>query len=133
MESSATLANLKTMLQLKSNKQDDLLNLIISNTEQALRFKLGVGKEEDLPGELSFITLEVCVRRYNRISNEGMASYSQEGESITFNSSDFDDFLDDINAWREQNGKNVKSHGKVQFFNPYRGDSHALWSRYSIL
>ena len=68
----------------------------------------------------------MCVRRYNRISNEGMASYSQEGQSITFNSSDFDDFEADINAWREQNGKNVKSLGKVQFFNPYRGDSRAL-------
>ena len=56
----------------------------------------------------------------------GMASYSQEGQSITFNSSDFDDFMDDINAWREQNGKNVRSLGHVQFFNPYRGDSRAL-------
>lgn len=126
MEQSVTLANLKTMLQLKTDKQDDLLSLIIKNTEQALRFKLGLDNEGDLPSELGFISLEVCVRRYNRISNEGMASYSQEGQSITFNSSDFDDFEADINVWREQNGKNVKSLGKVQFFNPYRGDSRAL-------
>lgn len=126
MEQSVTLANLKTMLQLKTDKQDDLLSLIIDNTEQALRFKLGLGQDVSFPSELSFISLEVCVRRYNRISNEGMASYSQEGQSITFNSSDFDDFEADINAWREQNGKNVKSLGKVQFFNPYRGDSRAL-------
>lgn len=126
MGQSVTLANLKTMLQLKTDKQDDLLSLIIKNTEQALRFKLGLDNEGDLPSELGFISLEVCVRRYNRISNEGMASYSQEGQSITFNSSDFDDFEADINAWREQNGKNVKSLGKVQFFNPYRGDSRAL-------
>lgn len=126
MEQSVTLANLKTMLQLKTDKQNDLLKLIIDNTEQALRFKLGINEDEDFPSELGFISLEVCVRRYNRISNEGMASYSQEGQSITFNSSDFDDFEADINAWREQNGKNVKSLGKVQFFNPYRGDSRAL-------
>lgn len=126
MEQSVTLANLKTMLQLKTDKQDDLLSLIVDNTEQALRFKLGLGQDVSFPSELGFISLEVCVRRYNRISNEGMASYSQEGQSITFNSSDFDDFEADINAWREQNGKNVKSLGKVQFFNPYRGDSRAL-------
>ena len=126
MEQSVTLANLKTMLQLKTDKQDDLLSLIIENTEQALRFKLGLGQDVSFPSELGFISLEVCVRRYNRISNKGMASYSQEGQSITFNSSDFDDFEADINAWREQNGKNVKSLGKVQFFNPYRGDSRAL-------
>lgn len=122
------LKSLKTMLQLTTDKQDDLLNLIIDNTEQALRFKLSLETKEVIPDELSFIALEVCVRRYNRLANEGMSSYSQEGQSITFNSSDFDDFIDDINAWREQNGKNVKSLGHVQFFNPYRGDSRAIQS-----
>lgn len=121
-----SLNDLKTMLQLTTDKQDSLLKLIIKNTEQALSFKLSLSEDESIPDDLAFIALEVCVRRYNRISNEGMASYSQEGQSITFNSSDFDDFMDDINAWREQNGKNVKSLGHVQFFNPYRGDSRAL-------
>lgn len=128
MDKSVTLANLKTMLQLKSNKQDGLLDLIINNTEQALRFKLGLAQKDEFPSELGFVSLEVCVRRYNRISNEGMASYSQEGQSITFNSSDFDDFESDINTWREQNGKNVKSLGKVHFINPYRGGSRAVQS-----
>lgn len=122
------LKSLKTMLQLTTDKQDDLLNLIIDNTEQALRFKLSLETKEAIPDELSFIALEVCVRRYNRLANEGMASYSQEGQSITFNSSDFDDFMDDIEAWREQHDKNAKSLGRVQFINPYRGDSHAVQS-----
>lgn len=125
-KSVVSLDDLKTMLQLTTDKQDSLLNLIIKNTEQALSFKLSLSEDESIPEDLAFIALEVCVRRYNRISNEGMASYSQEGQSITFNSSDFDDFMDDINAWREQNGKNVRSLGHVQFFNPYRGDSRAL-------
>lgn len=128
MAQSVSIENLKTMLQLTTDKQDGLLKLIIDNTEQALSFKLGLAKGEDFPNELGFIALEVCVRRYNRLANEGMASYSQEGQSITFNSSDFDDFEDDINAWREQNGKNVKSLGHIQFFNPYRGDSRAIQS-----
>lgn len=128
MAQSVSIENLKTMLQLTTDKQDGLLKLIIDNTEQALSFKLGLAKDEDFPNELGFIALEVCVRRYNRLANEGMASYSQEGQSITFNSSDFDDFEDDINAWRDQNGKNVKSLGHVQFFNPYRGDSRAIQS-----
>ena len=125
-KSVVSLDDLKTMLQLTTDKQDSLLKLIIKNTEQALSFKLSLSENESIPEDLAFIALEVCVRRYNRISNEGMASYSQEGQSITFNSSDFDDFMDDINAWREQNGKNVRSLGHVQFFNPYRGDSRAL-------
>lgn len=120
------LEDLKTMLQLTTGKQDVLLGLIIKNTEQALRFKLSLTDEETIPQGLAFIALEVCVRRYNRISNEGMASYSQEGQSITFNSSDFDDFAEDIAAWRKENGKDVKTLGRVQFINPYRGDSRAL-------
>lgn len=125
-EHAVDIAELKTMLQLTTDNQDSLLKLIIKNTEQALSFKLSLSEDESIPEDLAFIALEVCVRRYNRISNEGMASYSQEGESITFNSSDFDDFMDDIDSWREQNGKNVRSLGHVQFFNPYRGDSRAL-------
>ena len=125
-KSVVSLDDLKTMLQLTTDKHDALLKLVIKNTKQALSFKLSLSEDESIPEDLAFIALEVCVRRYNRISNEGMASYSQEGQSITFNSSDFDDFMDDINAWREQNGKNVRSLGHVQFFNPYRGDSRAL-------
>lgn len=45
MEQSVTLENLKTMLQLKTDKQNALLSLIIDNTEQALRFKLGLGQD----------------------------------------------------------------------------------------
>ena len=120
------IEELKTMLRLTTDKQDSLLNLIIKNTEQALSFKLSLSGDETIPEDLTFIALEVCVRRYNRISNEGMASYSQEGQSITFNSSDFDDFADDIKAWREQNSKDVKTLGRVLFINPYRGDSRAL-------
>ena len=117
------LTNLKTMLALKSDKQDDILSLIITNTDQALRFKLELNTDEELPSELGYIELEVCVRRFNRLKNEGMSSYTQEGESITFNASDFDDFIDDINLWKQRHGKDVKSLGKLQFFNAYRGDS----------
>lgn len=59
MDKSVTLANLKTMLQLKSNKQDGLLDLIINNTEQALRFKLGLAQKDEFPSELGFVSLEV--------------------------------------------------------------------------
>ena len=93
MDSVIELQDLKTMLQLETTDQDGLLNLIIKNTTKALRFKLGLNAGKEFPQELDYIVLGVCVRRYNRLKNEGMASYSQEGESITFKSDDFDDFL----------------------------------------
>ena len=114
-----TLADLKTMMEIKTDTQDDVLNLIINNTTKALRFKLDLKPTEDFPEELSYIALEVCVRRYNRRKNEGMTSYEQEGQSFTFKSNYFDDFADDINGWKEANGKNAKSLGTVSFISGY--------------
>lgn len=116
-----SLSDLKTMLVIKSDQNDDVLKLIIKNTVQALKFKLGLQASDTFPVELSYIPLEVCVRRFNRLKNEGMQTYTQEGQSITFDSNDFDDFLDDINAWKAKNRKNAKSLGHVQFINGYGG------------
>ena len=120
VDSVIELQDLKTMLQLETTDQDGLLNLIIKNTTKALRFKLGLSAGKEFPQELDYIVLEVCVRRYNRLKNEGMASYSQEGESITFKSDDFDDFQDDISAWKEANNVPDASLGKARFVNPFR-------------
>lgn len=106
------LTDLKTMLQLNDNKRDDILNLIIKNTQSALCFKLG---EKSVPSELSYIELEVAVKRYNRIANEGMSQYSQEGESITFNTNDFDEFANDIDAWKDNHGKGDTRAGRFLF------------------
>ena len=114
-----TLADLKTMMEIKTDTQDDVLNLIITNTTKALRFKLDLKPTEDFPEELSYIALEVCIRRYNRRKNEGMTSYEQEGQSFTFKSNDFDDFADDINDWKDTNGKNATSLGTVSFISGY--------------
>lgn len=122
MDSPVSLDELKTMLQLKTESMDNLLNLIIKNTTAQTRFKLGLASEEDFPTDLSYIPLEVCVRRYNRLKNEGMSSYSQEGESITFDNTDFDDFLDDIAEWRKK--REVKTLGHVRFVNPYKEDTN---------
>ncbi|MCP8876515.1 phage head-tail connector protein [Latilactobacillus curvatus] len=125
MDEPVTLQDLKTMLQIKSTESDPLLALIIKQTTKSLRFKLSLMSDEKFPEQLDYIGLEVCIRRFNRLANEGMSSYSQEGESITFNTNDFDEFLDDINQWREDNGKNVKSFGNVAFINGYGGMTNA--------
>ena len=123
MDQDTVLKNLKVMLGIKDDDRDALLKLIIDNTDEALRFKLELTNDEKIPVELGYIELEVSVRRFNRLQNEGMSQYSQEGESITFNSSDFDDFLDDIDLWKRRNQKDVKSLGAVSFINPYAGMS----------
>lgn len=117
------LSKVKTLIGLDDDSQDTLFGVIIDTTDQALCFKL---QEDTVPTELSYIEQEVSIRRFNRIKNEGMASYTQEGESITFNSNDFDDFLDDINEWRRRHNKDVKTLGNISFINPYWGDDHEI-------
>lgn len=103
------LQDLKTMIGLLSSNTsfDEVLGLIIDNTNLQLKFKLGLKPAEMVPTELAYIPMEVCVKRFNRLKNEGMSSYSQEGETISFNSNDFDDFLDDIAEWKKNNGSGL--------------------------
>lgn len=111
------LQDLKTMIGLLSSNTsfDEVLGLIIDNTNLQLKFKLGLTPTEMVPTELAYIPMEVCVKRFNRLKNEGMSSYSQEGETISFNSNDFDDFLDDIAEWKKNNGA-----GLLTTVDPYR-------------
>lgn len=109
------LSDLKTMLQIKDDKRDSILKLIIKNTTSALSFKLGLKADMNVPSELDFILLEVAVKRYNRLANEGMSSYSQEGQSITFSTNDFDEFANDIANWKDENSVKDNDSGAFLF------------------
>ncbi|GAC46146.1 phage head-tail connector protein [Pediococcus acidilactici] len=123
MAETEDLKNLKKLLMLKKDdvSKDELLQLILDNTSASLKIKLHRKASETVPDELNYILLEVAVRRFNRLKNEGMANYSQEGESITFNSDDFDDFKDDIVDWLADQEDKPTSLGKVSFISGYQG------------
>lgn len=114
------LQEVKVMLGLKKDDQDDLLNVIIKNTTASLRVKLALDKDEGIPDELTYIVTEVSIRRFNRLNNEGMSAYSQEGESITYQSTDFDDFASDIDDYKSQKNIASKSLGTLHVLNPYK-------------
>ena len=123
MAETEDLKNLKKLLMLKKDdvSKDELLQLILDNTSASLKIKLHRKASETVPDELNYILLEVAVRRFNRLKNEGMANYSQEGESITFNSDDFDDFKDDIVDWLADQEDKPTSLGKGSFISGYQG------------
>ena len=118
----ASLDDLKTLLGLATDdtSQDSVVALILKNTDLQLRFKLALDTGEQVPNELAFIQIEVAVRRYNRLKNEGMTSYTQEGESIKFNSNDFDDLQTDIYEWRKLHSHGVLTTVDAVYWN--RGD-----------
>lgn len=108
-EQTQELTNLKTLIGLSNdnNKFDDVLSLISNNTKLQLLFKIGLNPSDEIPEELGFIPLEVSVKRFNRLKNEGMASYSQEGESISFNANDFDEYEADLDEWKKRHNQSI--------------------------
>ena len=108
MNEAEILKEVKTLIGLKDDKQDDLLNVLIGNT--ASQFKIIIGNSI-IPAELYFIWSNVVVSRYNRLGQEGMLSYSQEGEGFRFQTSDFDPYMTLIDKFIGNDG-----HGNVVFF-----------------
>lgn len=93
----ATLENVKMLLSIDDDKQDELLKIIINNTEKRLISLLPVDIEE-VPERLEYIIEEVSVKRFNRVGAEGMTQESIDGRSNTFQSNDFDEYMDVIGA-----------------------------------
>ena len=106
------LSNLKLLLDLTDSdtELDSKLDLIIEQSKKKVLAYLP--NVTLVPDELSYIVLELSVVRFNRIGNEGMTSYSQDGESIAY-SADMSDYEADIKAWLSKQVNNDR--GVVRF------------------
>ena len=89
------LTEIKRTLEITDTSLDAQLNDFIDRITDRLLLRLGV---EFLPLELQFIVVETAVKRFNLKGNEGMSSYSQEGESIKY-SDLLDEYKEDIALW----------------------------------
>ena len=109
----AVLDDVKLLLDISEEDidMDRKLVLIIKNAEQQVLSYLPSGFKE-VPEALSYIVCELSVSRYNRIGNEGMSSYSQEGESITYGD-DLSPYLSAIEVWNKKQQDNTR--GVVRF------------------
>jgi len=107
----AALEDVKLLLGITNADLDGKLNLIITNAENQVLAYLPEGVAE-VPDPLQYIVTELAIVRFNRIGNEGMASYSQEGESITYGD-DIAPYLSAIQAWLSTQAQNNR--GVVRF------------------
>lgn len=109
----AALEDVKLLLDISPDEEDAVLdrklNLIIGNARRQVLSYLPPETKE-VPEELSYIVTEMAVARFNRIGNEGMSSYTQEGESITYGS-DISPYLTAIQSWNEKHS----TKGRVRF------------------
>lgn len=92
---------------------DKKLGVIERRTKERLQVKMKVSK---VPTEYEYIVSDVTLKRFNRIGNEGMQTYSQEGLSMTFPDSDFDEYADEINDFIESNDPTSEKRDSIAEF-----------------
>ncbi|OTO29402.1 hypothetical protein A5816_001689 [Enterococcus sp. 3G1_DIV0629] len=89
---------------------DEKLEVIERYTNKRLSALLQV---QEVPEELGYISYEVTLKRFNRIGQEGMQSYSQEGLSMAFPDSDFSEYQNEIDEFKRKD--------QEELYKPKRG------------
>lgn len=89
------IKRVKTLLGLTDELQDNLLAEIRDNT---VELYLAVTGAESVPPEHEFMIREVMVKRYNRVGNEGMSQERQADMLQVFDSADFSEYMEILNA-----------------------------------
>ena len=106
------LTEIKRTLEITDTSLDAQLNDFIKRITDRLLLRLG---EPLLPLELQFIVVEATVKRFNLKGNEGMTSYSQEGESISYGDL-LDEYREDIALWINNRDRKADANiGVVRF------------------
>ena len=90
----AILDDVKALLSIEDDEQDNLLAVIQRLTESHYK---AYANRKSIPTEHDFIIVEVMVKRFNRLGDEGMKSKSIEGLSMSFDTGDFDLYAGIIN------------------------------------
>lgn len=99
--------------RLLSGTVDEKLEVIERRTRERLLSLLDASK---VPSEFEYISYEVTLKRFNRIGQEGMQSYSQEGLSMAFPDSDFSEYHREIDEFKnKEKGLLGPRRGKVRF------------------
>ena len=91
---------LNDVKKLLSGTPDEQLAVIERRTEERLISLLGV---LEVPTTFEYVLYEVTLKRFNRIGNEGMTSVGQEGLSMSFPDSDFDEYTQEFEDFRIKN------------------------------
>ena len=74
------LERIKTLLGIEDDLQDAVILEIITNVTSHLSMLLG----KPVPEELEFITIEISIRRFQRLGSEGFKSELVEGHRVDF-------------------------------------------------
>ena len=94
------LKDIKLFLGISDTLQDDLLDLIVKDSEERILSKINeyavlneTDKLDEIPEEYTYIHRDVAIKRFNKMNSEGATSDSEEGRSFSWESSYLDEYL----------------------------------------
>lgn len=90
------LKEVKMLKGIKDDLQDDVLKLIITESQSRILTRMNLVRKEKLkevPKELDWIVRDVAIKRFNRLNAEGTTKKQEEGSSF-----DWEGYLDEYAA-----------------------------------
>lgn len=115
------LNDIKLFLGISDTLQDDLLNLIVTDSKERILSKINeyavlneTTKLTEIPKEYIYIHRDVAIKRFNKINSEGATSDSEEGRSFSWESSYLDEYLSLFNALTKP--KKTAGRGIARFY-----------------
>ena len=100
------LKEIKVLLGISDELQDELLTLVIQDSEERILSVLnqyaqknGTDKYDAVPDSLNYILRDVSIKRFNKRNSEGTSSDSEEGRSFTWEKSYLDEYLNILDKY----------------------------------
>ena len=92
-----TLDNLKILLSLEDDTQDEILAILLMNASKMICVYLGI---DELPSTLEFVAEDMAVMKYRKLGAEGVRQEKIDVLSTTYVTNDLNPFKDILNQYK---------------------------------
>lgn len=102
------LTKVKLLVSITDTKQDNLLNLLLDDSEARLLSYINQDGNNvtTFPSEMSWLLREIPIRRFNRIGDEGKKSSGESDVTATWSDDDVADYAAYLSKYRKKKGGN---------------------------
>lgn len=109
-QASTLIDSIKILIGVTDDKQNDLINELISNAQGQILAYVNQDNNEPvgMPDNVDFIIKDIVVQMYNRLGDEGKASSSEGSVSSTWSEIDLAKYASFLDKYRRQ------SYGQVR-------------------
>lgn len=115
----ALLDEIKLLKGIRDDLQDNLLTLIIEESEQRILGYINSNRSEPLviiPSEISYIVRDVAIKRFNKLNSEGTKSDTEEGRKLDWESSYLSEYEPILNRYADKKESGKARSGTFRIF-----------------